>query len=392
MSGVAMGTKMGPSYACLFMGHLEEEALRSYNKPTPELFKRYIDDGLGATSLTHSELTDFISYIDNFHPAIKFTYDISDTSITFLDLQIELHQGQLSTTIHYKPTDSHSYLDYNSSHNPSTKNSIPFSQFLRLRRICSDNSDFNTKAEEMTQFFAKRNYPTAITNQALARIHQTNRADTLKSKPDKLPDERPILTLPYHPTVIPVKKILLSNWHLLQSHPDIANTFCSPPLVAYKRDQNLRDILVRAKLKTHTQSPPPGTTPCNQPKCKTCPFICNATSVTAPKSSMTIFKHFNCQTHNIIYLISCSRCNKLYVGETGRTLSTRFREHLDNIRFHRDKPVANHFNQTNHSIHDIRVKGLWIMLAGTTNDRKDRESHLIDRLGTQAPLGLNLKP
>ena len=30
-----------------------------------------------------------------------------------------------------------------------TKNSIPFSQFLRLRRLPSDNSDFSEKSEAM---------------------------------------------------------------------------------------------------------------------------------------------------------------------------------------------------------------------------------------------------
>ena len=42
------------------------------------------------------------------------------------------------TSVHYKPTDSHSYLLHSSSHPSHVKNSIPYSQFLRLRRLCSD--------------------------------------------------------------------------------------------------------------------------------------------------------------------------------------------------------------------------------------------------------------
>ena len=34
-----------------------------------------------------------------------------------------------------------------------TKNSIPLSQFLRLRRLCNDHSDFFEKLEAMCQFF-----------------------------------------------------------------------------------------------------------------------------------------------------------------------------------------------------------------------------------------------
>ena len=59
---------------------------------------------------------------------------------------------------------------------------------------------------------------------------------------------------------------------------------------------------------------------------------------------------------NIIYCISCSKCCKLYIGETGRCLSDRFAEHLCSARNNDvDKPVARHFNATNHSISDIKV-------------------------------------
>ena len=68
----------------------------------------------------------------------------------------------LCTSMHYKPTDSHSYLLYSSSHPSHVKNSIPYSQFLRLRRLCSDDSDFSSKSEEMCQFFEKRGYPVSV--------------------------------------------------------------------------------------------------------------------------------------------------------------------------------------------------------------------------------------
>ena len=153
MSGVAMGTNMGPRYACLFMGHLEHTLLQQYKEPVPEIYKRYIDDGIGATSLSYNQLLDFINFVQNFHPAVKSTYEISEKSVTFLDMKLYLKQGKLTTSVHYKSTDSHSYLDYCSSHNPSTKNSIPFSLFLRLCHLCSDDADFEEKAEKMVNFF-----------------------------------------------------------------------------------------------------------------------------------------------------------------------------------------------------------------------------------------------
>eukprot|EP00061_Rhincodon_typus_P003397 g19986.t1 len=36
--GVAMGTRMSPCYACLFVGYVEQSIFRSYTGPIPHLF------------------------------------------------------------------------------------------------------------------------------------------------------------------------------------------------------------------------------------------------------------------------------------------------------------------------------------------------------------------
>ena len=96
-------------------------------------------------------------------------------------------------------------------------------------------------------------------------------------------------------------------------------------------------------------------------------------------------------TDNIVYVIHCTKCAKLYISETGRTLDTRFKEHLADIKQHRDKPVANLFNQAGHSIHNIRIKGLWLLFTDNASDKKYMESHLIDKLGSRRPGGINEK-
>ena len=49
-----------------------------------------------------------------------------------------------------------SYLMYLSSHPSHVKNSIRYSQFLSLRRLYCDESDFFLKSEEIWDFFNKR--------------------------------------------------------------------------------------------------------------------------------------------------------------------------------------------------------------------------------------------
>ena len=124
-----MGVKMGPSYANLFVGYNEHQFFNQYNGPKPDLCSRYIHDCIGATSSTREELDQFITAVNSFHPALKYTWEISDTSLSFLDIKVSVEST----------TDSRSYLLYSSSHPSHVKNC----QFLRLRRLCSDDSDFS---------------------------------------------------------------------------------------------------------------------------------------------------------------------------------------------------------------------------------------------------------
>ena len=54
-------------------------------------------------------------------------------------------------------------------------------------------------------------------------------------------------------------------------------------------------------------------------------------------------------------------CKKIYIGETGRRLADRFREHLRDAEQNNtdaSKPVARHFNLPNHSHHNMTICGL----------------------------------
>ena len=97
------------------------------------------------------ELDLFITSVNSFHPARKYTWEISENSLAFLDIKLSINDNGLSTSVHDKPTDSHNYLLHSSCHPQHVKNAIPFSQFLRLRRLCSDDSNFNNKCEETYQ-------------------------------------------------------------------------------------------------------------------------------------------------------------------------------------------------------------------------------------------------
>ena len=51
-----IGTPFGPEYSCLAVGKQEIEISETYVGPFPEFHKRYIDDILGAISMSRENL------------------------------------------------------------------------------------------------------------------------------------------------------------------------------------------------------------------------------------------------------------------------------------------------------------------------------------------------
>ena len=61
--------------------------------------------------------------------------------------------------MYFKPTDRHQYLHNLSAHPYHTKNSVAFSQTLRIGRLCNSEKDFENRKEEMKSWFRKKEYP-----------------------------------------------------------------------------------------------------------------------------------------------------------------------------------------------------------------------------------------
>ena len=76
INGTAMGTKMAPSYANFFMGKFELEASAAAPH-SPLIWSRYIDDIFLLWTHGEDKLNDFITYLNNLHPTIKFTSSFS---------------------------------------------------------------------------------------------------------------------------------------------------------------------------------------------------------------------------------------------------------------------------------------------------------------------------
>ena len=66
------------------MSAIEKEIIR-LSPMKPLVWKRYIDDLFSPWNIDKKDIGSFIELANNHHPTIKFTPEISDKEITFLD-------------------------------------------------------------------------------------------------------------------------------------------------------------------------------------------------------------------------------------------------------------------------------------------------------------------
>ena len=96
----------------------------------------------------------------------------------------------------------------------------------------------------------------------------------------------------------------------------------------------------------------------------------------------------DCDSHNIIYLVTCTFCKWQYVGESGRKHKDRSPEHLRDIDNAPSedkplKPIQLHFQQKNHSKDNFSIQVIEKCLKETTAYRKIRETFWQDLIKPQ---------
>lgn len=385
INGTAMGTKMAPTYANIFMASLETEFIQK-RCPKPILYKRFLDDIFFIWNNDEASLKEFISEINSLHPSIKLTYQISTESINFLDVTLMLDQGSVSTTLYRKPTDRQQYLHFYSSHPRHCKTSIPYSQAHRYRRICSGRDDFEKHAEELKTSLIGQKYPEEIIDDAIQRARKLQREDIL-CESRKETHQETNLVLTYSSKTCQVHSILKRHFNIIRQSDRLAAVFQQPPRVVYRRSRNLKDILVNAKTEPPERAQ--GCRPCGKPRCKICPHVQTTNIARASRSNFKyeIKDNLNCDTPNVIYKLRCLVCDEEYVGQTKTSFRKRFNNHKSHVKGLPDLPLSRHLRLPGHSFEKIQAV---LIQSGfrTTYEREQRESFFIHKFRTFAE-GIN---
>ena len=110
------------------------------------------------------------------------------------------------------------------------------------------------------------------------KTFQISRRDTFYYKSKTRNTDRPVFVTTYNPSLPNLNNVIKST--ILSSLPQNVVKRHSKRLLAYRRPKNLRDCLVKAKLKQsppNNANPPKIVTRCNDGRCRTCKFIAHGT-------------------------------------------------------------------------------------------------------------------
>ena len=249
--GTAMGSPMAPTYANIFMAILERKLLNEAPQGLiPIEWIRFIDDIFAIWTHGIEKLQIFLSYINNFHPTIKFDYTYSYKSVNFLDTTVYINpNNKLESDLYIKPTDRTLLLHQNSFHPQTCKNSIIYSQALRYRRIITDNTRLQQRLDNLLIALIHRGYKhdNIITSFNKAILYTQNELLNKTENANKTTN-KPIFTTQYNSNTKYIAQILRKHWNVIENDPTLRILWPEPPIVAYQKNKSLRDTLVSAKL------------------------------------------------------------------------------------------------------------------------------------------------
>ncbi|OCT72372.1 hypothetical protein XELAEV_18035350mg [Xenopus laevis] len=403
-----MGAKFAPSFANRYMGWWEETHMIAVRNQYLKIYICYIDDLLCIWMGREQKFREFVEKINTNDLNLRFTDTFSKMEIEFLDVKLMAKENSIHTTIYRKPCSGNTLLHAQSCHPRSQIAGIPIGQFPRLRRNCSTIGEYKTKADEMNGRFKERGYNNKLIQRAYVRAENTDR-DTLlfpQNKTHKKDYGQKISFITrysrqYKKIVKRVKKFL----PILYADGDFCAALDPGIGCVARRAYTLGDLLSPSLYRENENRKQDdflrfnGCFKCGQIRCITCKYLKTSKEFnsTVTKNVYRIKQYINCCSKGIVYLITCTKCGKQYVGCTIRSLKERIREHINqvsNIKLSNKTNVTRHFYECNGSnLQYLSIQGIEQIKTGIRGGDllmklKKREVYWIFHLQTRLPLGL----
>lgn len=207
--GIAMGTPFAVTAANAFMFYHEIDIVKRYS-PHLQLYKRFIDDIFVIWSGPRDTLLEFLNALNTKDERIKITFDISDSSIPFLDLLLSIDTG--SNTIQFstfqKPLNKYLYIPYESFHPTSNKRAFIIGELMRYARNSSSFAAFSNTRELFWKRLRLRGYPYHFLLPLFREVKYCNRSKWLKNKKRSLNDKIVVFKTTYNSSHLNIKGVI----------------------------------------------------------------------------------------------------------------------------------------------------------------------------------------
>ena len=159
---------------------------------------------------------------------------------------MSVKQGKFSNDLYKKPTDMCQYLLPSSCHPSHIVKNIPYNLAYRILRTCSEEENLIKRLGELKSLLISREYREKSVEDAISRVLKISRGEAIK-KVEKVKNERPVFVLTYNPALPSVSQTLQKHWRVMMTDPYLKKVFPKPPMVAFRRTQNLRSKLIKKK-------------------------------------------------------------------------------------------------------------------------------------------------
>ena len=287
---------------------------------------------------SESELRHFMNKINQKHQSIKFDFKFSKESIEFLDTLVYIDsKNRLQTTLYKKPTDCQNYLHAKSAHPFSLKKSIPYSQALRIKRICSTFEEYRKHSQDLIKRFVEKGYNESTVRKQIERVDHLDRSLLLKNCKPKYKDSIPF-SVTYNSVLPNIKEVINKHWHILNIDSSFKEIFNSLQLmIAFRKNTSLKQLIgtntIRnnQKFLTPTQTTTAGQcTPCYTSRSLCCQQVLKTTTFTSTQTreTFTIFHQVTCHSNYVIYLLECIMCKIQYVAKSEKSLNVKLNNHV----------------------------------------------------------------
>ena len=262
--GTAMGTNVAPPYAELYYAYHEFKVLFP-KYPEIQLLTRFIDDGFVAwynknNPLNHNWKTDerFNSFVADLpFNTLTFTNTLPADKQIFMDLEITLTRGVVSSRTYEKPLALHQYIPPSSEHSPATRKGLIYGMLIRYWNHNSDPADYrHFVGKFFNRIVASGHHPEYLKQKFLAAgKHIVAREKRLVSDQKSTPGIDPTMDdtedtsrplyfkWPYHSRGVQARDLQILFDKYLKGHVGFDKM-----TVALQRPKNLRDFCMSNRV------------------------------------------------------------------------------------------------------------------------------------------------